>query len=101
MSILTTAIFFELGWLNYQLGAIDDVDLSMVDKASLKSGRDAENIFLDPDKEFVKTSLGCEILFFFPGRASYFLGEIPFRRPSKTVFYDFGRSFCLHFFGTP
>ena len=36
--------------------AIDDVDLSMVDKASLKSGRDAENIFLDPDKEFVKTN---------------------------------------------
>ena len=39
----------------------------MVDKASLKSGRDAENIFLDPDKEFVKTRLGCEILFFFSG----------------------------------
>ena len=34
--------------------AIDDVDLSMPDK---KSGRDAEQIFLDPDKEFVKTSL--------------------------------------------
>ena len=71
MSILTTAIFLQLGWFNHHLGAIDDVDLSMVDKASLKSGRDAENIFLDPDKEFVKTRLGCEILFFFPGRKRF------------------------------
>ena len=45
----------------------------MVDKASLKSGRDAENIFLDPDKEFVKTRLGCEILFFFPGRKRFLM----------------------------
>lgn len=74
MSILTTTIFFELGWLNYQLGAIDDVDLSMVDKASLKSGRDAEHIFLDPDKEFVKTSLGCEISFFFRDVRHVFFG---------------------------
>lgn len=34
--------------------AIDDVDLSMPDKASLKS-QDSD-VFLDPDKEFVKTN---------------------------------------------
>ncbi|CAL1140939.1 unnamed protein product [Cladocopium goreaui] len=36
--------------------AIDDVDLSMPDKAALKSGLRDTDIFLDPDKEFVKTN---------------------------------------------
>jgi len=52
--------------------AIDDVDLSMPDKAALKSGLRDTDIFLDPDKEFVKTSpttkwfvICCHIFDFF------------------------------------
>lgn len=36
--------------------AIDDVDLSMPDKEALKSAQELD-VFLDADKEFVKTSL--------------------------------------------
>jgi hypothetical protein len=60
--------------------AIDDVDLSMPDKAALKSGLPDTDIFLDPDKEFVKTSpttkwfvICCHIFRFFKHFSNSFL----------------------------
>jgi len=36
--------------------AVDDVDLSMPDKEALRSGARDSEVFLDPDREFVKTN---------------------------------------------
>ena len=61
--------------------AIDDVDLSMPDKAALKSGLRDTDIFLDPDKEFVKTSPTTKWLVI----CCHMLSYLPFLNIFKTI----------------